>query len=123
MPLTIDQRSDLQGDLGIGFDQTIFTDHELDRAYTRAASNYDLTLAFLMRQLAASPKRLMFYFGTNCPEDQQKSMRAALMTRLTTLEKALGLTNAPLQVGSIDLSLDFDEIDYLTLPPPYSPEV
>lgn len=121
MPLTVEQRSDLQGDLGIGPDQSIFTDYEMDRAFTRADSDLGLAKIILLQQLVASPKRLMLYLGSDCPEDQQKSMKQQLIARLTRLEEQAGLTLQSLSMGGIDLNLDYGKDDFLSTPDEYAP--
>ena len=45
------QRTDIQADLGIGSDEAVFTHDELDRLYDRASSNYELSVAYAIRQI------------------------------------------------------------------------
>jgi hypothetical protein len=59
--LTSDERSDLQGDLGISANQTVFTDNELDRLYTRADGDYGLTVYYAYRQLLADANKFFDY--------------------------------------------------------------
>lgn len=51
MALTSDQLSDLQGDLGITADATVFTDAELNRLFDRADSDYNTAVYLGWRQL------------------------------------------------------------------------
>lgn len=59
--LTDEQRSDLQGDLGITADESVFTDTELDRLYTRANSDYNGTIVLALRQLLANTAKMADY--------------------------------------------------------------
>lgn len=59
--LTSAQRADMQGDLGIGADQSVFTNDELDRLYTRAEGSYALAVYYGYRQLLASANKFHDY--------------------------------------------------------------
>lgn len=59
--LTSDQRGDIQGDLGIGSDETVFTNGELDRLYTRAGSDYNTAVYLAYRQLLANANKFHDY--------------------------------------------------------------
>jgi len=61
MALTATQRTDLQGDLGIGSDESVFTNDELDRLYTRAGDDYNLAVYFGYRQLLAQANKFHNY--------------------------------------------------------------
>lgn len=61
MALTAILRTDLQGDLGIEADEAVFTNAELDRLYTRAADDYNLTVFFGYRQLLAQANKFHNY--------------------------------------------------------------
>ncbi len=58
MALTADQLADLQSDLGISDDEAVFTDTELNRLFTRAGSDYAMTVVFALRQLMVDKAKL-----------------------------------------------------------------
>lgn len=70
--LTATQRSDMQADLGITADETVFTNEELDRLYTRAETKYELAVYFGYRQILADAAKLHAYRvgQTSMSEDQ-----------------------------------------------------
>ncbi len=59
--LTSDQRTDMQGDLGIGMDESVFTNNELDRLYTRASEDYNTAVYLGVRQLLMSATKFHDY--------------------------------------------------------------
>ena len=59
--LTTTQRADLQADLGISADETVFTNDELDRLYTRADGDYETAVYYGYRQLLADANKLFDY--------------------------------------------------------------
>ena len=59
--LTSAQLADIQGDLGIGTDESVFTDDELNRLYTRADGDYDLAVYYGYRQLLAQANKFHNY--------------------------------------------------------------
>jgi uncharacterized protein (DUF885 family) len=59
--LTTTQRTDLQADLGIGSDEAVFTNDELDRLYTRADADYDTSVYLAYRQLLANANKFHDY--------------------------------------------------------------
>lgn len=61
MALTVTQRTDMQGDLGIAADEAVFTNDELDRLYTRADSDYYTAVFFGYRQLLAQANKFHNY--------------------------------------------------------------
>lgn len=61
MALTTDQLTDFQADLGIGNDQSVFTDAELQRLFTRAGEDYSLAVVLALRQLMTSAAKLNDY--------------------------------------------------------------
>lgn len=61
MALSATLRTDLQADLGIGSDETVFTNAELDRLYARAENAYNLTVFFAYRQLLAQANKFHNY--------------------------------------------------------------
>lgn len=61
MALTSEQRADLQADLGLSSDQTVFTDAELDRLYTRAEENYAAAVYLGWQQILANTTKFFNY--------------------------------------------------------------
>lgn len=61
MALTAAQLTDMQGDLGITADQTVFTDAELNRLYERASSDYSTAVYLGFRQLLADANKFFDY--------------------------------------------------------------
>jgi hypothetical protein len=61
MALTADQLSDFQGDLGIGSDEDVFTDAELERLFTRAGEDYPTAVYYAWRQLLAASTKYIDY--------------------------------------------------------------
>lgn len=59
--LTAEQLADMQADLAIGSDQSVFTDAELQRLYDRASSDYNLAVYYGWRQIAADASRWVNY--------------------------------------------------------------
>lgn len=51
--LTAAQILDMQGDLAIGSDQSVFTDAELQQLFTRAGEDYGLAVYYAWRQILA----------------------------------------------------------------------
>lgn len=74
MALTADQRTDMQGDLGISDDESVFTNAELDRLYTRAGSSYNLAVYFGYRQLLAQANKF-FNYTEGMTKVERKQMR------------------------------------------------
>lgn len=70
--LTTDQRTDMQGDLGITTDQTVFTNDELDRLYTRADSDYNLAVYMGYRQLLADSAKFFKYTAGHTEMNKQQ---------------------------------------------------
>jgi len=61
MALTTDQLSDLQLDLGLTSDGSVFTDDELNRLFTRAGEDYNTTVYLGWRALMADAAKLYKY--------------------------------------------------------------
>lgn len=61
MALTTAQLTDLQADLGIGSDESVFTNAELDRLYVRGGNDYNLAVYFGYRQLLAQANKFHNY--------------------------------------------------------------
>lgn len=61
MALDPEQLLDLQGDLAIGADESVFTDDELERFYTRADSDYNTAVYYGWRQILAASAKWVDY--------------------------------------------------------------
>lgn len=61
MSLSAEQLADMQNDLGIGDDESVFTDAELARLFERAEGDYNLAVYFGYRQLLAQANRFHDY--------------------------------------------------------------
>jgi hypothetical protein len=72
--LTAAQRADMQGDLGISFDGSVFSNTELDRLYTRASSDYNLAVFYGYRQLLAQANKF-FNYTAGMTRIQRNQMR------------------------------------------------
>ena len=77
MALSADQLTDMQGDLGISDDETIFDDPALNRLYTRAESSYALAVYYGYRQLLAQANKFHDYTVANTSV-KRSQMRAHL---------------------------------------------
>ena len=66
--LSAAQLGDIQGDLGIGSDGAVFTDSELHRLYTRADSDYELTVVYALEQLMVDAAKLNDYTAGSSSE-------------------------------------------------------
>ena len=72
MALTTDQRTDMQGDLGITSDETVFTNTELDRLYTRASDDYNTAVYLGFRQLLADSAKFFNYTAGHTRIEREK---------------------------------------------------
>src|SRR5512136_1192635 len=101
--LTVEQRADIQGDLGISSDQTVFTNTELDRLYTRASSNYELAVYYGYRQLLADANKLHDYTvgQTQLSRSQVRAHLRDMMDVWREAARASG--NQVLIVGALEI--------------------
>jgi hypothetical protein len=106
--LTTTQRSDMQADFGIGSDEAVFTNDQLDRLYARADSDYDLAVAIGFDQLLANVAR---YYDYKQAETQEA--KAQIFDHLEKManrwHRKAGGGLMPLTAGTIEL--DFIEPD------------
>ena len=72
MALTATQRADMQGDLGITADESVFTNTELDRLYARADSDYNSAVYLAWRQLAANAAKFNDYTAGETQEKKSQ---------------------------------------------------
>jgi len=72
MALTSTQRTDIQGDLGIGSDEAVFTNDELDRLYARADSDYNGAVYLGWRQLMADAAKFNNYTAGQTREEKSQ---------------------------------------------------
>ena len=77
MALTTAQRTDMQGDLGISADETVFTNAELDRLYARVGDDYNLAVFFGYRQLLAQANKFHDY-TEGMTQVKRSQMRASV---------------------------------------------
>lgn len=70
--LTTTQRTDLQADLGIGSDESVFTNDELDRLYTRADADYDEAVYLAIRQLLMQASKFHSYTAGQTKIEKQQ---------------------------------------------------
>jgi hypothetical protein len=106
MALTLTQRSDLQADLGIGSDQTVFTDAQLDRLYARAGDVYELTMCYALDQLLVDAAKLNDYKAGQSSESKSQVFKQLQEMRALWGKRA-GVGYGTLAGGVIDL--DFME--------------
>ncbi len=72
MALTAVQRADFQGDIGIGTDEAVFTNDELDRLYARADSDYNSAVYLAWRQLMADAAKFNDYTAGQTREEKSQ---------------------------------------------------
>lgn len=106
--LTSELRMDMQADLGIGSAQTVFTNSELDRLYTRAESDYDLAMVYALDQLMMDAAKLNDYRAGSSSESKGQVFEHLRAMRALWAERA-GVTGGKLVAGVADL--DFMEKD------------
>ncbi len=104
MTLSANLLGDLQGDIGISNDQSVFTDTELERLYTRAEYNQDLTVYYAFRQLLANANKFYDY-SAGMTSEKRSQIRSNLKDSVEMWEKesrindnqveSLGLTEIP----------------------------
>lgn len=120
--LDIATRADLQGDLGVGTDEEVFTDAELDRHWTRTEQDYEQTVVYALRQILASGRKFEAWMRNQGFMNKQESKRASrydvrvtaqqqLETQLQRWERLSGLSGARLEAGTLDLNIDQDDED------------
>lgn len=103
--LTSTQLGDLQADLGIGADEAVFTDAELNRLFTRADGSLDKTTAFAYRQLWSNSLKFADYTQGRSSE-KKSQIREGLKDALAYWEGKAGIAGGTLSVGSMNLGLD-----------------
>jgi DNA replication protein DnaD len=108
--LTSSQLVDLQADLGITDDESVFTDVELNRLYTRADSDYATTVAYSFRQLWANAAKFANY-TQNQSSEQKRQIFENLGELMRHAEAHAGIAGGVLSIGSIDLNFLEDDPD------------
>jgi hypothetical protein len=106
--LTADQLADLQADIGITDDESVFTDTELDRLFTRADEDYPTTVAYALRQLWRSAAKFANY-TQNASSEEKGTIFKNLGELVAHAEKEAGLSGGKLTMGSIDLNFLEDD--------------
>lgn len=75
MALTADQLADMQADLGISNDESVFTDAELERLFTRAGEVYETAVYMAWRQILAQATKYIDYKVAQT-EEKRSQVRA-----------------------------------------------
>lgn len=103
--LTNDELADLQGDTGIGVDENVFTNDELNRLFNRAEGDYDKTVVFTLRQLLAQTAKFFNYSVAQTKYDRNQLFQN-VSRLLARWEAQTGLSGSSLSAGVISLGLD-----------------
>lgn len=108
--LTTEQRTDLLADLDLPTDETVFTNDELDRLWTRVntdlgEANLAALRVYALRQLVSGAARL-FNYTVGQTKVQRRDVRRHLMQDLELWKKEAGLSGGVIVAGTIDLDLD-----------------
>lgn len=100
MALSATQLTDIQADIGIGSDESVFEDDELNRLYARADSDYSLAVLYAIRQLLIDAASLYDYKRA----DDADKKRQVFENLEKMYDKWLAETGggAPLVVGSFE---------------------
>jgi len=72
MALTTTQRADMQADLALSADESVFTNTELDRLYARADSDYNGAVYLAWRQLMADAAKFNDYTAGQTQEKKSQ---------------------------------------------------
>ena len=78
--LTADQLADMQADLGVSADESVFTDVDLNRLYTRADGDYSTAVVLAIRQLTMNAAKLNDYTAGETSEKKSQ-----IFTNLQTM--------------------------------------
>lgn len=106
MALSADQLADFQADLGISSDESVFTDDELGRLFTRASDDYDTAVALAVRQLMMDAAKLNNYtVGSSSEQKGQVFDHLKAMWEMWSAQAGIG--GGALKAGVLDL--DFME--------------
>lgn len=103
MALSSDQLADMQGDLGITDDETVFTDEELERLFTRAQEIYPLAVYFGFRQLMAQANKLRDYAQAMTKESLSQVRRQLYESMVLWKEEARIASNQLRIVGGLSV--------------------
>ncbi len=99
--LSSDELADLQADLGIGSDGSVFSDEELDRLYTRATT-LDGARVYALDQLLMNAAKFNDYTAGSSTE-KKSQVFAQLMAMRTMWARRTGIGLGEMQAGVIDL--------------------
>lgn len=103
--LSADQLTDLQGDLDLLDDESVFTDEQLNRYFTRAEGDYAVTKVLAGRRLLASlAKKYNYTVGQTSHQKQQLFANGEKL--LDRWEREAGMSGGTLSTGTISLGLD-----------------
>ena len=103
MALSAAQLTDIQADIGIGSDESVFTDDELNRLYARADSDYSLAVLYAIRQILTNAAR--FHDLTRGDDSDKKQQVFANLEKI--YDKWVTETGgaAPLVTGTIEFDI------------------
>ncbi len=87
---------------------TVFSDTQLQRFYTRAGEDYATAVVFALRALLADAAKLTRYRSGDHEEDLNQ-VREGVTQLLDKWEQVAGLSGGTLSAGTIDLALDEPE--------------
>ena len=104
MALTVTQLADFQADLGISDDEAVFTDAALNRLYARAGDNYELGVAYALRQLWTNAIRFNDYTAGYTAEKKSQVREGLKEAYDDWMEKA-GYGAPPVVAGTIEQDL------------------
>lgn len=108
--LTADQLADLQADIGITDDESVFTDDELHRLFTRADEDYPTTVAYSLKQLWRSAAKFANY-TQNASSEEKNQIFKNLGELVAHAEKEAGISGGAISVGSLSLNFLEDDPD------------
>ncbi len=100
MALSTDQLTDIQADIGIGSDESVFEDAELNRLYARADSDYSLAVLYAIRQILTNAAR--FHDYTRGDDADKKSQVFDNLKEIYEVWLAEIGGGAPLVVGTFE---------------------
>jgi hypothetical protein len=104
--LSSDQLADLQVDLGISSDGSVFTDAELNRLFTRAEADYDRTVVYALDQIMVDAAKLNDYTA-GASEEKKSQVFTALEKMRGIWARRAGVGLGTVRAGVIDM--DFME--------------
>jgi len=109
MALTAAQLTDLQRDIGIGSDEAVFTDDELNRLFARTSSDYAMAVMYALRQLLVNAARFNNYIRYTSSGQATREDKSQIFDHLKEMYELwaaeAGGGAAPLVSGTIEQDL------------------